>query len=378
MVVERRGNRVALACSDDGRGIDVVAAIDAAVRAGMLDPAAAERGTPREAFALLLRGGLTTTRTVTDLSGRGIGLDVVREVAARLKGEVDIDSEPGRGTRFEIIVPVSLSSMPALVVEAEGTRAAVPLEAVQAVKRIADADIARVAGGESVVFEGKGIPFVPLARALGTTGASSERRRVWSAVFVRAGEAVAAVGVDGLRGVARTVLRPLPAHAEIAGVVAGASIDVAGNLLLVLEPTGVLASAAQPRRGTDSDARPTRAPLLVVDDSLTTRMLEQSILEAAGYTVELATSGEQGLAMARARTYALFLVDVEMPGMDGFQFVAEARADPGLRHIPAILVTSRASAADRRRGEEAGASAHVAKGEFDQASLLRKIQELVR
>ena len=117
--------------------------------------------------------------------------------------------------------------------------------------------------------------------------------------------------------------------------------------------------------------------ILVVDDSLTTRMLEQSILESAGYQVELATSAEEGLEKARSHRYGLFLVDVEMPGIDGFEFVARTQADPQLRDIPAMLVTSRGSEDDKRRGREAGARAHILKGEFDQGRLLHSIRQLI-
>jgi two-component system, chemotaxis family, sensor kinase CheA len=131
------------------------------------------------------------------------------------------------------------------------------------------------------------------------------------------------------------------------------------------------------RSGPAPRAVATRTPVLVIDDSLTTRMLEQSILESAGYEVDLAVSGEDGLERARKRRYALFLVDVEMPGMDGFTFIERVLGDPVLRSIPSILVTSRASPEDRRRGQDVGARAYIVKGEFDQAELLEKIRLLV-
>jgi two-component system chemotaxis sensor kinase CheA len=120
-----------------------------------------------------------------------------------------------------------------------------------------------------------------------------------------------------------------------------------------------------------------RAPILVVDDSLTTRMLEQNILESAGYEVDLAVSAEDGLQKARQRRYGLFLVDVEMPGMNGFEFVAKTRGDPDLREVPAILVTSLNSAEHRRRGIEVGAHAHIVKGEFDENRLRGLIRDLI-
>jgi len=160
-------------------------------------------------------------------------------------------------------------------------------------------------------------------------------------------------------------------------VVLGASLDADGNPQLVLDPAGLVA-AAQRGRGAVADApAPARAPVLVIDDSLTTRMLEQSILESAGYVVELAVSAEDALTKARDRRYSLFIVDVEMPGMDGFEFVAQTRSDPGLRDIPAILLTSRNAAGDRQRGEQVGARAYIVKSEFDQGQLLQTIQTLV-
>jgi two-component system chemotaxis sensor kinase CheA len=158
--------------------------------------------------------------------------------------------------------------------------------------------------------------------------------------------------------------------------VAGASLDAEGHPQLVLDAEALAEHVC--RAGPAPAAEPApRTPILIIDDSLTTRMLEQSILESAGYEVDLATSGEEGLVRARARRYALFLVDVEMPGMDGFTFIERTREDPALRDTPAVLVTSRDAPEDRRRGQSAGARAYIVKGEFDQTELLDKIRHLV-
>src|SRR5262249_10206266 len=144
----------------------------------------------------------------------------------------------------------------------------------------------------------------------------------------------------------------------------------------VLDPEGLIAEARQSDRAPPA-AVAARAPILIIDDSLTTRMLEQSILESAGYEVDLATSGEDGLVQARRRSHRLFLARRGMPGMDGFTFVEQSRADPVLRRTPAILVTSRSAAEDRERGRAAGASAYIVKGDFDQTELLARIRELL-
>jgi len=185
------------------------------------------------------------------------------------------------------------------------------------------------------------------------------------------------LGADRLVGTAEVVVRPLPAYLGLDPAVAGAALDGEGNPRLVLDPAGLVADARG--RGTYEEEAPApRPPVLVVDDSLTTRMLEQSILESAGYEVEVAVSAEEALDKARARRFGLFLVDVEMPGMDGFEFVRVTRAEPRLAVVPAILVTSRSAQEDRERGLAAGASAYVVKGEFDQGRLLATIEELLR
>jgi len=200
---------------------------------------------------------------------------------------------------------------------------------------------------------------------------------LWSVVIVRGRQGLLALGVDRLLGNESLVARALPDSVDVDAVVAGVTLDADGNPRLLLDPEGLLEAAA---RLPQKPARPLAAKhsILVIDDSLTTRMLEQSILESAGYQVTLATSAEQGLEQARARRHDLFLVDVEMPGMDGFEFIEQVRADARLASTPAILVTSRASASDVARGREVGASGHIDKGEFDQLAFLEQIGRLIR
>ena len=371
--VRRRGHQAVFVCRDDGRGIDLDAVRRAVERRG-LPPADAARLGKEELLRLLLDGGISTSAAVTQIAGRGIGLDVVREAAARLRGEVSIRTEIGVGTTLEIVVPISLAAVDALIVDAGGRTVAIPLEAVRRTLRIAIGDLAQSAQGASILWEGKVIPFAPLEGALRrvTQGAA----RSWSAVVIEGANTRAAVGVERLRGTQNVILRPLPDCTPSDPIVAGASLDAQGHPQLILDPEGLVEYVGS--AGAALAAMPLlRAPILVIDDSLTTRMLEQSILESAGYEVELATSGEDALERARKRRYSLFLVDVEMPGMDGFTFIERARGDPVLRDIPAVLVTSRASPEDRRRGLKVGARAYIIKGEFDQIEFLEQIRSLV-
>jgi two-component system chemotaxis sensor kinase CheA len=335
-----------------------------------------EGATPGDLLRMLLQGGISTSTSVSDVSGRGVGLDVVREVMARLGGQATLQTERGKGTTLELIVPVSLSSLEALVVEAAGVTAAIPADAVREAVRLDGNAVAGSPEGESIVYQGTLIPFVPLAHALKKDAPSGAARGTWSAVVVGGAGGLAAFGVDRMLGRANLLVRPLPPLAPLDVVVGGLSLDAGGNPQPVLDPERLVEAARGAPRVTSPPPAPV-PPILVVDDSLTTRMLEQSILESAGYAVELASSGEEALEKARRQRYSLFLVDVEMPGMDGYALLEHLSSHPDLRSIPALLVTSRNTTEDRSRGIQAGACAYIVKSEFDQAELLETIRRLV-
>lgn len=374
VTVSRRGAWVSFACSDDGRGIDFDAVRQTLQRKG-LSPTNRQAADTDALLRLLLKGGISTSGTVTDIAGRGIGLDVVREAAERLGGDVTMRTDTGKGTTIELLVPFSIASFPALVVEAAGVAAAVPLDTVRRTLRLTPAEIVESPQGDSILHDGKSIPFVSLLRVLRPTERQTRAALACSAFVVEAGKGAAAFAVDRILGTATVVMRPLPDLAPALPAVVGASLDAGGHPRLVLDSGGLIAEA-QRAGHPHHDAAVSRS-ILVIDDSLTTRMLEQSILESAGYEVSLASSGEEGLEKARGGAYALFLVDVEMPGMDGFAFIEQVRADPTLRGIPSILVTSRAAAEDRQRGSDVGAQGYIVKSEFDQGALLERIRALV-
>jgi two-component system, chemotaxis family, sensor kinase CheA len=364
----RRGRRMVFACQDDGGGIDFASIRRIALAKGLLAPGADSD----EALSnLLLHGGISTSGAVTEMSGRGIGLDVVRNCVTQLGGTIAIASKPGRFTRFALDVPLAFAGLDTLLVGAAEESFAIPLEAVDRTLRLAPADIIWAPSGGAVNVEGTVLPFAALPWLLRRI--PSAPGRAWSAVVVSGPNGQAVLGVERLFGTALTVVRPLPPLTPANPLIAGAARDAQGDPILLLDPTGLVAALrhAEPVRG-----GPARAPVLIIDDSLTTRMLEQSILESAGYVADLAASAEAGLAAAREKPYRLFLVDVEMPGMDGFTFIETIRADPVLSTIPAILVTSRASPEDRARGQAAGANGFIDKNRFNQIELLRLIEPL--
>ncbi|MEV6303614.1 response regulator [Actinoplanes sp. NPDC051861] len=377
--VERHGRYAIFRCADDGRGFDLEALRRTAEACGLIQPGARPPDA-QELLDLVLHGGISTSEQVTEVSGRGIGMDAVREVAAQLHGEVAVRSTPGTGTTVELTIPLALLAMTGLTVEAGGAVATVPLDAVRGCLRLAPEEAAAAASTGRLVYDGSAAPFIPLAEVLHTGGAVPDSPGPGAVVVVAARTGTVAVGVNRLAGTSALVARPLPDLAPASPVIGSVAVDADGNPRLVLDPDGLVDEVLR-RHLAGARAERTQAaaplPILVVDDSLTTRMLERSILESAGFEVDLAASGEEALEKARTRRYGLFLTDIDMPGIDGFTLVERTRADPELACVPAILVSSRATAADRDRGRAVGAAAYVIKGEFDQEALLDQIRRLV-
>ena len=357
-----RSNRgIVVRCIDDGGGVDADALRRASgnATAGLLE--------------LLVQGGLSTASRVTPVAGRGIGLELVADIARRLGGELAVDSKRGAGTTFTLALPSSLSSLEVLGAECAGTRVGFPLRAVSVVRRLRDADIVRSGPRETVIHGDATIPLLRLStllpKAVATSGPPT------AVILATAGGSIA-VAIDRVLEVAPVIVRPIPACAGVEPFVSGVSADAEGRAQLILDADQLAIRAASATVPAERPAR-TRHPVLIVDDSMPTRMLEQSILEAAGYVVDTAVSAEEALEIVRTKRYSLFLVDVEMPGMDGFSFIERIRADAALRETPAIMISSRADAADFLRAREVGAQGYIVKSEFDQISLLSQISALL-
>ena len=375
--VTRVGAEVVFRCRDDGKGIAVEPIRKAAVARGELTAGSAAAATDEELLRLLLRPGFSLHGGVDEVSGRGVGLDAVAEAAARVRGRVTIESKVGVGTTFTITVPQTAFAAEALELRAAGCRYAVPLRRVEQTFRL-ETHPTGDAGQALSLRVGKEImSFLWLQDAF--AGGGNYEQGV--CVVLNAGGKRVALGVERLDGLSEALVQPVSRFAGVADYVAGMTVGSDGVLVPVLDVEALMAVA---RQGVGRKAGPAttsataqRLPILVIDDSLTTRMLEQSILEAEGYDVEVAVHAEMGLEMARRKRYGLFLVDVEMPGMSGYDFVTIVTADPVLKETPAILVTSLDSAESRERGRVAGAYSYIVKGEFNQEIYLDRIRSVV-
>jgi two-component system chemotaxis sensor kinase CheA len=370
--VKRERNRIIFEVKDDGNGIDAEALRARAAQRGWIDTATLAKATPEQIMHLIFRPGVTTRDKADQLSGRGIGLDIVRTIANTLKGEVRVQSLAHIGATVRMWVPMSLASTNALLVSAGGSSLALPLDSVRQTVGMRNAEFLR----DKFIFQNESLPYVPLHRAVqAEPGAETPQPSI--VVVMQHRDGLMAVGVDALRGIQMILVRPVPRFIEAEPFVSGVTLDVHGLPVLVIDPAGLVKLLEEDAARLSTPQSAKVLPLLVIDDSMTTRMLEQSIFQTAGYEVDTASSAEEGLVMARRKSYGLFLVDIEMPGMDGFSFVQLTQQDQDLRKVPAILVTSRRAPEDRKRGVDVGARDYVVKSEFDQGYLLARVKELM-
>jgi two-component system chemotaxis sensor kinase CheA len=373
------GPEVIIAVSDDGRGIDLARVRDAARRQA---PEVVEQGDDELLYSIF-RPGLTTARQLTDVSGRGVGLDVVNESLHSVRGRIEVRNHPGEGCEFLIAVPITLAVLPCLIVVSAGRRYAVPRHAVLTAVAL-DEENTLHAGGHMVRV---GSQAVPLSSLAGTLGAGAEESG-HSAIVLSGLARSHAFRVDSLAGQRDVVIKGLGELLPRLDVVAGAGIEADGSVLLVLDPAGLMESArrAQIPAANVPDAGGRTIPeeeiaaprsVLVVDDALAVRELQRAILQRAGYQVRTASDGVEALALLAEQPSDLVITDVEMPRLDGFALTEAIRAQPGVRHAAVLILTSRGSDEDRRRGLEAGADGYIVKSSFDQAALLDAVERLL-
>jgi two-component system, chemotaxis family, sensor kinase CheA len=370
------GSEVIIAVTDDGRGVDLDRVRQEASRHGVTTDGLSDE----DVIALTLRSGLSTSSFVTDVSGRGVGLDVVRANVEAARGRIEVRSQPGAGAEFRIIVPITLAVLRCLLVEAGGLRYALPFHRV--VRSQADSISAKShAEGREVVWVDR--HAVPVSVLSETLGGAAEGTSDGPLVVLADSTHRHAFKIDRLLGQRDVVLKGLSRVLPQVPAVAGASVEPDGSVLLVLDPPGLIeramqrgsAAAVAPAAPVPDDGPPRR--ILVVDDALTVRELQRSILERANFAVRVASDGVQAMALLGQEPADLVLTDVEMPNMDGFALTEAIRLDSALANIPVLILSSRASDADRQRGLDVGADGYIVKSGFDEAGLLTAVDRLL-
>ncbi len=373
-----QANRVRLTIADDGAGIDAKRVIAAATRLGIAPGTALADGSDMDATTLIFESGLSSSQVVTDLSGRGLGLAIVREKVHKLNGTISVTTSPGRGTSFHLEVPLSLSNYRGVMVSVAGRLAIIPSASVVRVFRVPSEAIASVDGRPSVTMDNHPVLLAPLHELLDLPGPDQRvQPATRSIVGVHAGERRIALLVDEVRGEQDVILKQLGPLLARVPAIAGVSMGARGEIIPVLDAADLVERAFGRRTAGQQSASPAAAAaahgarrLLVADDSITSRSLLRSLLAGEGYVVTTAVDGEEALSRLHTEAFDLVVSDVDMPRMTGLELTEAIRADALLASLPVILVTSLATPEDRRRGLEAGASAFVAKGNFDSGNLL--------
>jgi two-component system, chemotaxis family, sensor kinase CheA len=380
------GSEVVVTVADDGRGIDLERVRE---RAGASGDSLEGVG-DAEALYAIFRSGLSTAATVSEVSGRGVGLDVVRTSLAAVRGRVEVHSEPGAGSEFHLSVPITLAVLPCLVVETAGRRLAIPMHSVVSAEAAGWAED-WVEGQVVIRVRDQILPVSDLAVTLDGTAPADAPAGDRPAVVVASMTRRHAFRVDALIGQRNLVVKDLGRLLPRLDLLAGAALEPDGSILLVLDVSGlvdrarwmrsVARSAADPRTG---PAAPAALPapagpssVLVVDDTTVVRELERSILEEAGYRVRTAGDGREALAALAGELPDLVVTDVDMPNLDGLELTRAIRADRALAGLPVVVVTSKAAEADRLRAMEAGADAYLRKDDLDQRALLEVVGRLL-
>lgn len=381
------GRRVHIRVQDDGRGIDLEKVRRIAVERGLLEEREAAHADERTLLELLFRPAFTTRPQADEMSGRGVGLDVVQATMRRLNGLVQVETRPGQGTTFTLDVPLTLATIPVLLVEAAGETLAIPSGVVRGLVRWQPREVVLVEGRPVLYWQERPLPLLSLAEALGLSPVSSEEGRRVAVIAGSDGHQVA-LAVDRLLDETETVVRPLGEILGRSPYFSAATISGTGQVIPILDLSGLLrARPAAPIRAErpPEEMPPPSAPpsprdpprILLVEDTLITRELERSILEAAGYRVETAQDGLDALQKLERGTFHLVITDIEMPRLDGLELTARIRQDPRWASLPIVIITAYADEERRRRGMQLGAQAYITKSRFDQGNLLETVAHLV-
>lgn len=378
------GGMLQIEVSDDGRGIDLGRLREGIVRRKLTTEETAARLSDEELLEFLFLPGFSMKDSVTDISGRGVGLDVVRTMVKRLRGSVRVFSTAGKGTHFQLLLPLSQSVVRALLADVGGEPYAFPLAAVVRTLKLGRDQIEVLEGRQFFQLDGRAIGLISTQQVL-QGGTQSIEEDLPVIVIGDAGSDMYGLAVDRLLGEHELVVRALDHRlGKIRNVAAGALMED-GRPALIVDIEDLVRSVEKLiathdlgtlRAGAES-ARVKRKRVLVVDDSLTVRELERTLLDNAGYEVEVAIDGMDGWNAIRTAHYDLMVTDIDMPRMDGIELVTLIKKDAHLKTTPVLIVSYKDREEDRRRGLEAGADYYLAKGSFHDESLLQAVMDLI-
>lgn len=378
--------KLLVSVADDGRGVDCHRLRESVVRKGLTSPETAAQLSEQELLEFLFLPGFSMKESVTEMSGRGVGLDIVMNTVKSVRGSVRVTSAPGEGTRFQLQLPLTLSVIRALLVEVAGELYAVPLTAVSRTLKVAHAEIETVKNRQLFLHEGRRVSLVTAHQVL-ERGEPQGLNGELPVILL--GEREHAVGliVDRFAGERELVVLPLDAKLGKVQDIAAGALKEDGAPVLILDVDDVLRSAERILLAGDAGGLRRELPIggvakhrrrvLVVDDSLTVRELERKLLVERGYEVEVAVDGIDGWNAVRAGRFDLVITDMDMPRMDGSELTRLIKDDVLLRSVPVMMITYKEREEDRQRGLRAGVDVFLTKSSFQDATFLREVEQLI-
>ncbi|MDA8428115.1 MAG: hybrid sensor histidine kinase/response regulator [Geobacteraceae bacterium] len=372
---------VTISLRDDGQGLSVERIREKALARRLYDADTLAVMSRAEIIDLIFMPGFSTSPIITDLSGRGVGMDVVRKsVIDELKGTILIESREGDGTAFLLRLPLNLAVFPLFLVSSSGKTCALPATSLVEMLSVQREDIIEIVNKRAIRLREQIIPVESLAALLALPNEAPGEAGEALIVIIRDGEDQLGLVVDDIIGREEMVVKPLPSHLQNLRLVSGVTIGERDSIINVLHIPELFRQAreiAEPGRSVHPAREERAAKVLVVDDSINTREIERSILEAYGYVVFTAEDGEEAFEKTRDVLYDLVITDVEMPRLDGFSLTKRLRGDDRYRNVPIIIVTSLEKEADKKRGITVGANAYIVKGAFDQSNLIETVRSLI-
>ncbi|QEG39982.1 hybrid sensor histidine kinase/response regulator [Roseimaritima ulvae] len=371
-----RGGQVEVVVSDDGRGLDLQRICQTARKRGFEVPT-----DPREQARLVFSPNFSTAAMITDVSGRGVGLDVVLSQVEALHGSVDVSFQSGQGTTFTLLVPLTLTTIRAMLIEVGQQMFAIPTPAVEQVVRFDLRDVQGVGGHDVLLLDQAPTSLVSLGDTLGLASRNQHGGKRLAVVLVGGDQRVAVV-VDDVRSEQEVLVKSLGHRIRRLKHFSGCTLLPSGQVALVINVTNIIRTALGVKtRYIQSTELPREADavkrILVVEDSVTTRTLMKNILETAGYYVDSAVDGQEAREKLDEESFDLVVSDIDMPRMDGFALTEAIRKSETTAELPVVLVTARGSDEDKHRGIDVGANAYIMKGKFEQHSLLETVGQLV-
>lgn len=379
-ITPHSGSKVEITLSDDGRGIDPQKIRDTARDKGVLTSEEDQILNDNDAIWLIFKSGLTTSPVITDLSGRGLGLAIVEDTIARMGGEVHVSSEPGKGTKFSLVLPMRLATLRGLVVRYGTAFFVIPVQQILQVVQVSADSIEPGEVRRVIHYKDEVIPVIRLAEALGCDdfGPPPAMKEV-PIIIIAYGAGKIAYCVDEVSQVQEIVVRPLGSQLRRVKRITGAAVLADGKLALVLDPPELIQEGLRlsGQIQTPGKTFPKAGKVLIVEDSVTSRALLRNTLEKVGFIVITAVDGMEAYTLLHEEEVDIVVSDVDMPRMNGFTLTEKIRKDEQLRHLPVVLVTALDSHEDRDHGLSSGANAYIQKGSFERNELVRTVIRLL-